>query len=223
MTEETTLKQKYLDFINEVARVNPKVVVCAVSKQQPLDKIEMLYEAGCRDFAENRPQELKEKEAYFSSRGIRDIRWHFIGHIQSRQIPHILECSSLIHSIHSKETLFLCEKKAAAKSIKKEVLLQVNVSREASKQGFTSDEVLDLAKEKLELDYIQIKGVMTMAPQGASQGILQEIFRQTKELARKLQEFIPDCLHCSMGMSEDFSLALKEGATIIRIGSKIFK
>lgn len=217
-----SIQEKYLRFLDDIHKKGAKAVLCAVSKQQPLEKMKALYEVGCRDFAENRPLELKEKRDFFLSKGISDIRWHFIGHIQSRQIPLILASSDLIHSVHNADVLFLLEKRAKAANLKRSILLQVNVSGEASKQGFTKEDVLALARQLSLLENINPSGVMTMAPEGASKEKLCEIFCTTKELARKLHEFIPTCLECSMGMSQDFSEALKAGSTLLRIGSKLF-
>jgi pyridoxal phosphate enzyme (YggS family) len=206
----------------EVLKV-PLPCICVVSKGQPVEKLEQFYQLGVRDFGENRPLELKEKAEFFLQKGILDIRWHFIGHIQSRQIPHILAYSYLIHSVHSQSTLLKLEERAKALRKFCKILLQVNVSGESTKQGFTEEELLKLAQEPLALIHLSLEGLMTMAPEGASSDSLRKTFKKTGDLARNLQSYWPKCRELSMGMSQDFPEALLEGATLLRIGSRLFK
>lgn len=218
------IENRYRLLFQEIASLSKGAcALCVVSKQQPVELMLRLYRAGCRDFGENRPLELEQKRSFFKEQGIDDIIWHFIGHIQSRQIPLILTCSDLIHSVHSKETLLNLEKKAAVLGLHRRVLLQVNVTGESSKQGFSPESLYSFANESLIFKQISLDGLMTMAELGASEKKLEETFQKTATLAQKLagMRFIGKEL--SMGMSCDYVHALKQGATVVRIGSVLFK
>lgn len=217
------IEERYALLTQKVSLLSKlSATICVVSKQQPVESIYRLYKQGVRDFGENRAQELVEKARYFESQGMSDIRWHFIGHIQSRQIPNILRYSFLVHSVHDKKTLLNLEKRCKFDALKANVLLQVNVSGEESKQGMSEPEIIELAKEALTLSHVTICGLMTMAPQKASAAFLVETFQKTRLLRQKLETYLPKCQELSMGMSQDFEMALKEGSTLIRIGSLIF-
>ena len=184
--------------------------------------MEALYEQGCRDFAESRPELLLRKKAHFDALGKGDIRWHLIGHLQSRKIAKLLAHVWLIHSIESLRTAQLVDKHAGAQGLLVPVLLQVNISTEASKQGFAPQELLDSLQALGELKNIQIVGLMTMAPLGASHERLVEIFGGLQRLQGHCQPTLPLCRELSMGMSADYRTAIACGATWIRIGSALF-
>jgi pyridoxal phosphate enzyme (YggS family) len=197
--------------------------LCAVSKQQPVELMLRLYRAGCRHFGENRPLELEQKRSFFKEQGINDIIWHFIGHIQSRQIPLIITCSDFIHSVHSKETLLNLEKKAALLGLHRSVLLQVNVTGEASKQGFSPEAIHSLANEASIFKQLTLAGLMTMAEFGVSEKKLEETFHKTAMLAQELNSMGFIGRELSMGMSSDYVHAMNQGSTFVRIGSALFK
>lgn len=189
-----------------ICREFPHVKLVAVTKNHSWPECEFLYKSGARDFGENRIQEALPKMADSPQ----DINWHFIGTIQSNKINKIARRFKLIHSVDSYE---IAKKISDYSSEKQAVLLQVNI---AHKHGFTPDALIaDFSKFK-DLPNLDIQGLMTMAPQ-ASQDEIRNTFRTLRELR--------DSLHLkelSMGMSDDWRIAVEEGATIIRLGSYLF-
>ena len=225
-----SVEQNYLTIRSEIDQIckdlnrNPKdVLLLAVSKTVGIEKIDEAYNAGCRDFGENRPDILVEK---YKQRP--DYTWHFIGNIQSRRIPDIVACSSLIHSVCSLKHLKKINKEAKSLEKVQKVLIEVNVSGEESKSGFQSSQVIDVLREAEKLEFVSVVGFMTMAPRGNS-AIAQKTFKDLKNLAAETQEtlqnenILVDLDVLSMGMSEDWHEALAENATIVRIGRAIFE
>jgi len=199
-----------------------EVCVVAVSKFQSAALIDEVLRAGHLDFGENYPQELCAKAVEFSGR---QIRWHFIGHLQRNKIEKIVPFLHLIHSVDTMrllEALNTCGKKLG-RTIP--LLLQVNVSGEASKQGFSPEELLPLRGQIAALSAIEVQGLMTMAPLGEPADHSYRHFRRLWEFHSKLRSewgepfLLP---HLSMGMSSDYEYAIQEGATMVRIGTEIF-
>lgn len=197
------------------------VNLVAVTKTVSSDYIRQLHQLGLADFAENRPAVFLEKLAELSD--IRAaIQWHFIGHLQSRQVKQIINEIDYLHSL---------DRMSLAKEIQKRAdrpircFLQVNVSGEASKGGFRAEEVASVIDDLAQYDKIQIIGLMTMAPIDADDNELHDIFRQLKvlqqEIAARHLDHAP-CTELSMGMSQDYPIAIEEGATYIRVGSALF-
>ncbi len=198
------------------------VLLLAVSKQANLEAIEAAYASGCRDFGENRPDVLLEKYALHP-----DYRWHFIGNIQSRRIPDIVKASYLIHSVCKQEHFAKIDAAARKQHKVQRILLEVNVSGEASKSGFDQELLKEVYKEALKYDHICVCGLMTMAPQGdpaAIKACFSGLARLQDELKTQFANHPASALltELSMGMSEDWPCALEEGATIVRIGRAIF-
>jgi pyridoxal phosphate enzyme (YggS family) len=198
------------------------VCVVAVSKFHSIASIEEALRAGQLDFGENYPQELCAKAAELSGR---PVRWHFTGHLQRNKIEKTI---ALLHLIHSVDTMRLLEAlSAGGRKIGRAIplLLQVNVSGEASKQGFAPAELLPLRDHIAALPAIDIQGLMTMAPLGEPASHAYHHFRRLRELRDQLRRewgepfLLP---HLSMGMSGDYEYAIQEGATIVRIGTEIF-
>jgi PLP dependent protein len=197
------------------------VKLIAVSKTVDVDAVVRAMDQGARDFGENRPDCLIEKAA-----ALPEATWHFIGNIQSRRIPDIVAHASLIHSLYQ---LGHAQKiDTAAKSLGKvqDVLVEVNVSGEDSKGGVTPDEAPELVAKIAALDNVRVIGLMTMAPQGDL-----EVARETFAGLRCLRDSIKETLspehvaefnELSMGMSEDWRVAVREGATMVRIGRAVF-
>lgn len=185
-----------------------EITVVAVSKQRTVEEIQALYDAGCRDFGENRLPEALEKQAALP----KDIRWHFIGTLQSKKATKALGHFSLIHSVDTP--------KLALKLPGEKILLQVNVTGEESKHGLSPEEWLH---EIESLKDLSLQGLMTMAPLGASEKELHKTFAALRSFRDTLE------IHCglnlpllSMGMSGDYRIAIEEGATHVRIGSALF-
>lgn len=187
------------------------ICLVVVSKGQSVEAMRALYELGVRDFGESRVQELLEKRALLPA----DISWHLIGTLQTKKANSVAGRVSLIHSV---DTLRLAEKLPGG-----EVLIQVNTSGESTKHGF-SIEACKLEFEKLlELPQITIKGLMTMAPRVYSEEAARASFRAAAELRAWLEtQYGCKLPYLSMGMSQDYRIAIQEGATHLRLGSAIF-
>lgn len=200
------------------------VRLVAVSKTYPLADIAAAYAAGQREFGENRLEELWPKVAAAGTEGLDAIGWHMIGTIQSRKTRDAVGPVALIHAVDRVKIAQRLSRDAQAAGCVLDVLLEVNVSGEASKHGFTPSEVLAAAAELLALPAIRICGLMTMAPYEAVPEATRPVFRALRGLRDALALRFPagDWRELSMGMTNDFEIAIEEGATIVRIGSAIF-
>jgi pyridoxal phosphate enzyme (YggS family) len=200
------------------------VRLVAVSKTYPLEDIEAALAAGQVDFGENRLEELWPKVEAARKRGLGMIRWHMIGTIQSRKSSDAIGPFALIHSVDRVKIAQRLSRDAVAANCVLNVLLEVNVSGEASKHGFTPDELLVTAGDLLALPGLHICGLMTMAPFEIEPEATRPVFRELRRLRDELAERYPqgEWRELSMGMTNDFEIAIEEGATIVRIGSAIF-
>ena len=193
------------------------VQLVAVSKFKPVEDILAAYAAGQRDFGENRPQELAAKAQQLP----KDIRWHFIGHLQTNKLKMVLPYVSLIHSVDSERLLSAIDQAARLQGRRIDCLLEVHIAREATKQGFLPEEAEALARRIGDYPGIRLRGVMGMATFTDDTEVVRGEFRTLKALADRLSD-IPDCEQVSMGMSEDWPIAVEEGTTLVRIGTFIF-
>jgi len=179
------------------------------------------YQAGERDFGENRVQEWQEKKDALP----KDIRWHLIGHLQTNKVKYVIGQIALIHSLDRIELADAIERQAKAKSISEvPCLVQVNMSGEESKFGLDPAHVEDFVKQMSGRPSIRIRGLMSIGPLTEDEGQIRECFRKTRELREDLKKKFPqygwDVL--SMGMSADYRIAIEEGANMLRIGSLVF-
>ncbi|WP_240220927.1 YggS family pyridoxal phosphate-dependent enzyme [Rheinheimera hassiensis] len=196
------------------AKLTPQLL--AVSKTKPVSAVVAAYQAGQRQFAENYPQELAEKAAQLSSYA--DIIWHFIGPLQSNKTRLVAETAHWVHSI---DRLKIAERLAAQRPAPLgplKVLLQVNISNEPSKAGIAAADMLQLAADVSNLPQLQLKGLMAIPAPGMS----EPAFAAMAQLSKTLQQHYPQADELSMGMSDDWPLALRYGATMIRLGTAIF-
>ena len=187
----------------------------AVSKGHDLEKIIRLYDKGQRDFGENFLQELKEKKDLLPC----DIRWHFLGNIQSNKIKDIVSCSDLIHSIGRNKILDKILKLESNKKIN--ILLQLKLGEEETKSGFSEKEIYKILSRDKSTNTI-IKGLMVIAEGGIQKEKLKLQFSQAKNVFEKMKSMNKDIEYLSMGMSNDYELALSYGSNMIRIGTSIF-
>lgn len=198
-----------------------KVKLVAVSKTKPESDIMEAYDAGIRDFGENKVQELVSKYEDLP----RDIRWHLIGHLQRNKVKYIIGKTYLIHSVDSLRLAQEIEKEAAKRNVTVDILVQVNISGEESKFGITKEEAPALVDEIVKMPHINLKGLMTIAPETSNPEEIRYVFKGLKELSIDIdylnRDNNPVC-ELSMGMSGDFEAAIVEGATYVRIGSSIF-
>lgn len=200
------------------------VTLVAVSKFHPVEALEEAYNAGQRVFGESRAQELKAKQEVLPA----DIEWHFIGPLQSNKVKEIVSFIHLIHSIDSLKLLQEVDKQAAKHDRIIRVLLEIHVAQEEAKHGFSPDECRELVRNLPagSLPHIQICGLMGMATNTDDTTLIQSEFHKIHALFTELKETVfKDDEHfreLSMGMSHDYPIALREGSTMIRVGTRIF-
>ena len=200
-------------------RPEDSVKLLVVSKTMPLNLLQDLYALGIREFGENREPELELKAAAMPE----DVIWHFIGPVQSNKIRKVVKRAGVIHSVDSVEKLLKFDRIAGEEGKSPEIFLEVNVSGEVSKGGMTPDQVIEAVKAAASCRFIKCQGLMTMAPLAAEHEELLQIFGTLREL-RDRAEAVCGCTlpQLSMGMSGDFPEAIACGATVVRVGSKIF-
>jgi pyridoxal phosphate enzyme (YggS family) len=211
------IKQQINEACLKVNRNPEEVRLIAVTKYVSIERAKEALEAGVTDLGENRDEGLLGKHAVLKDKPV----WHFIGSLQTRKVKNIIH---IVDYIHSLDRLSLAEEinKRASKLIK--CFVQVNVSGEESKHGMEPNEVIPFIKQLGGYEQIQIAGLMTMAPLTSDEGVLHRCFRQLKELRDEVQALhlaYAPCTELSMGMSNDFSIAIEEGATMVRIGTAL--
>jgi hypothetical protein len=208
----------------QAGRKPDDITLVAVSKTQPMDAIVAAYAAGHRDFGENRLEELWAKVHDAQRHGLHDIRWHMIGTIQSRKTGDAIGPFALIHSVDRTKIAARLSRDAVAAGRVMDILLEINVSGEASKHGYTPATILAEADAVIALPGIQVRGLMTMAPFVDDPEAARPCFRELRSLRDRLTLQHPgaDWHHLSMGMSNDFIVAIAEGATLVRVGTAIF-
>ena len=198
-------------------------LVC-VSKFHPNESIIEAYEKGERIFGESKVQELCTKHETLA----KDIVWHFIGHLQTNKIKYLVPFVSLIHGVDSYKLLSEIDKQAAKVGRRVNCLLQVHIAREETKFGFSAEELLEMLSsgEWKELKHVQICGLMGMATYTENREQIRTEFRSLKTLFDKAKSIYfdsePSFCELSMGMSDDYQLAIEEGSTLVRVGSSIF-
>jgi len=193
------------------------VQLVAVSKFKPVEAIREAYDAGQRIFGENRPQELAAKAPLLPD----DIQWHLIGHLQTNKVKLVLPWVAMIHSVDSEHLLAAIDKEARAIGRTVDCLLEIHIARESSKQGFLPEEAEALAAHIGDYPNVRLRGVMGMATFTDDTAQIRQEFRTLKALSQRLSP-IPGCDQVSMGMSEDWHIAVEEGTTLVRIGTFIF-
>lgn len=214
-------------FKQILSELNGKATLVAVSKTKPVEDIRELYDLGQRDFGENYVQELLEKQPQLPA----DIRWHFIGHLQSNKVKYIAPFVHLIHGVDSYKLLNEINTQASKNNRTIDCLLQVHISGEETKFGFDEEE-LSLFTETVAkyqqlsvLNHVRICGLMGMASFSDNEALIRREFAILKTLFSKYaQSSIPSIQFSilSMGMSSDYKIALEEGSTMVRIGSLLF-
>ena len=201
------------DNINNILQELQNSQLIAVSKTKPVEDILEAYEVGIRDFGENHVQEILEKYDKLP----KDIRWHMIGHLQTNKVKDIIDKVFLIHSVDSIKLAKEINKQAIKKDLVMNVLIELNIANEESKYGFKVEELDDALKEINELDHIKVLGLMCVAPNTDNPENNRKYFKLMRELKEKNNLEI-----LSMGMSNDYKIAIEEGSTYIRVGTKIF-
>jgi pyridoxal phosphate enzyme (YggS family) len=195
-----------------------EVTLVAVTKTVSAEVAACSAELGVVDLGENRPQELWHKAAVLPA----TVRWHLIGHLQRNKVERTLPLVHTIHSVDSVRLLETLEREAVRLGRTVPVLLEVNASGEASKHGFAPGELLPLVPRLQALRQVQVRGLMTMAPLQEPEAC-RPTFRSLRELRDRLRQELHAVEHLSMGMSNDFEVAIEEGATLVRLGSVVFE
>jgi PLP dependent protein len=204
------------------AQLPHHVTLIAVSKTKPQSSVLEAYEAGQRDFGENYVQELVDKQAALP----KDIRWHFIGHLQSNKVKYIAPFVYLIHGVDSFKLLKEIDKQAKKNNRMIHCLLQMHIATEETKFGFSENELLEMLSrsEFKTLTNIEVHGMMGMASFSNNESLIQNEFQSIQSIFNtiKSQSIFPHFNTLSIGMSGDFKLAIENGSTMVRIGSSIF-
>ena len=198
------------------------VTLICVSKFHSMEAIMQAYEAGERDFGESRVQELLPKYEALP----KDIRWHFIGHLQTNKVKQIVPFVHMIHSVDSVRLLETVNREAEKIQRRVKVLLEVHVAKEDTKSGFTPEELLTFNAQHSTFNYVEICGLMGMATNTDDEAEWRRCFREIENLGKQLlnhSELLNNSApQISMGMSDDYLVAIEEGSTMVRIGSTIF-
>lgn len=199
--------------------ISEDVLLVAVSKTQSIPAMQEAYEAGVRDFGENKVQELLEKFESFP-----DVRWHFIGNLQKNKVKYLVDKVYLIHSLSSVTLLKEIEKQYSKRDTKAKVLIEVNIGREETKGGIFLEDIPSFIEEVEACKYVNVLGLMAIIPPGDEESCIY-YFKEMKKLWDSLQGNNYKNItmkYLSMGMSSDYKFAVSQGANIIRIGQGIF-
>ncbi len=216
------IRKRIADAAQRVGRDTDDIKLISVTKTVDIDKVEEAIEAGSLDAGENKPQELARKYDVLGNK----IRWHQIGSLQTNKVKYIIDKVCMIHSLDREGLAEEIDKRASKINRVIDCLVQVNISGEESKHGMTREEVepfIRLVSEKYH--NIKIKGLMTMAPFDAERDEIRKVFRNLKELSEEINNMNienVDMTELSMGMTNDFEIAIEEGATMLRVGTAIF-
>ena len=202
-------------------RSSDEVTLIAVSKTKPVTMLQEAYDAGIRDFGENKVQEIMDKYENLPS----DIRWHMIGHLQRNKVKYIIDKVVMIHSVDSLRLAEEISKQAVKHELIMPILVELNIGDEDTKFGASSEEAISLVKQISLLPNLQIKGLMTVAPFVENPEENRHYFESMKHLSVDIMKENIDnvCMDIlSMGMTGDYEVAIEEGATMVRVGTGIF-
>lgn len=202
-------------------RDRKEVTLIAVSKTKPVDMLREIYDAGIRVFGENKVQELVDKYEVLPG----DIKWQMIGHLQRNKVKYIIDKVDLIHSVDSIRLAETIDKEAEKKGITAKILIEVNVAKEDTKFGLMPEEVDDFIEQLANYKHIQVQGLMTIAPFVSDPEENRPIFARLRELSVDIGKKNVDNINMSvlsMGMTNDYQVAIEEGATMVRVGTGIF-
>ncbi len=215
------VKEKIIQACNKVSRVDNFPILIAVSKTKPIEMLQEAYDAGCRDFGENKVQELIDKYDKMP----KDIKWHMIGHLQTNKVKYIVDKVALIHSVDSLKLAMEISKEAVKKNVTVDVLVEVNVAGEETKFGVKPEDAEELVRKMAVLQGIHVKGLMTIAPYVENQEENRQYFAKLRQLSVDIRDKNIDNVYMdvlSMGMTGDYQVAIEEGATYVRVGTGLF-
>jgi|LSQX01.2.fsa_nt_gb pyridoxal phosphate enzyme (YggS family) len=211
------------DNIGNVLKTLPdSTKLIAITKYRKDEEIQEVIDAGVLDLGENRVQELTAKMSRFSP----SVRWHFVGHLQRNKVKDLVGRVHLIHSVDSLRLLRKIDQESAKAEVVTAILIQFNIAKEPQKYGFSTEDLSEVMAVLKTCDHVVLKGVMAMAPHTTDTAVQREVFRKLKEIYDRiisdydLKNIAMDTL--SMGMSNDYAIAVEEGSTAVRIGTKLF-
>ncbi len=193
----------------------------AVSKYYPAEAIERAYKAGQRVFAESRPQDFAAKVEILP----KDIEWHFIGHLQTNKLKLVLPYASLVQSVDTRHLLDEIEKWGKASDHITDILLEIHIGAEQTKQGFAEEEALEILFNADKFPHVRFRGLMAMATNTDDESVIDADFARIDTFMAYVKDLFPELEafdQLSIGMSGDYKIALRHGATIVRIGTAIF-
>lgn len=216
------IRQKIGQAAQGCGRSPQEITLIGVSKRKPAVLIQNAIDAGHRDFGENYIQEAIEK---IDELGKENACWHFIGHLQSNKAKFAVKYFDLIHTVDKVKLAREINKQAAKINKVQDILLQINIAQEETKSGASAAQVIDIVREISQFDHISLKGLMCMPPFFDDPEQAREYFKAVKQISLDIQKEDLDNVsmtHLSMGMSNDFAVAVEEGATMVRVGTAIF-
>ena len=215
------VERRVCEACRRAGRSRDEVTLIAVSKTKPVEMLEEVYGAGTRYFGENKVQELVDKYEVMP----KDIHWQMIGHLQRNKVKYIIDKAELIHSVDSIRLAETIDREAEKKGIVANVLLEVNMAREETKFGLMPEEVPDFVRQIAGFQHIKVQGLMTIAPFVSNPEENRKYFANLRKLSVDIGKEKVDNVNMSilsMGMTNDFEIAIEEGATMIRVGTAIF-
>lgn len=216
------VEEKIAKACERAGRAREEVTMIAVSKTKPVEMLQEIYDEGIRDFGENKVQELTEKYEVMP----KDMKWHMIGHLQRNKVKYIVDKVTLIHSVDSLRLAETISREAEKKGVTVPILIEVNIAGEETKFGLSSkEEVISLTEQIAALPNLSVKGLMTVAPPVKDPEENRPFFREIRQLSVDITNKNIDNVSMeilSMGMTNDYTVAIEEGATMVRVGTGIF-
>jgi len=219
------VKGRISEAVNKSGRKAEDVKLISVSKTNPVEVLEYAVNAGVRVFGENKVQELVDKMDYFESKGMNDIEWHLIGHLQTNKVKYIVGRVKMIHSVDSEKLAAVIDAESAKKGVVTDVLAEINIGDEESKFGVAFDDAVSFIEKIAVFKNIRVMGLMCIAPFVEDPEENRKFFSKMKKLSVDIQDKnIHNVNMCelSMGMTGDYTVAIEEGATMVRVGTGIF-
>ncbi|MEJ5351486.1 MAG: YggS family pyridoxal phosphate-dependent enzyme [Melioribacteraceae bacterium] len=213
------IEEKILSKCISIGRDRSEITLIGVTKTQPVEIIKQAVESGLKDIGENKAQELKDKYEKLSN----GVRWHFIGHLQTNKVKYVIKAADFIHSVDSIKLAEEINKRASQIGKRQNVLLEIKTSNEATKFGLMDEkEIFETAQYCFEASNLNLIGLMTIAPFTDDSELIRKSFIQLRKLKEKLNNAGFNLTELSMGMTNDFEIAIEEGSTMLRIGTAIF-
>lgn len=215
------VENKIQEACDKAGRGRSEVTLIAVSKTKPIEDLMEAYDAGIRVFGENKVQELTDKIEKMP----KDIHWHMIGHLQRNKVKYIVGKVDLIHSVDNEELAAEINKRAEKAGVTQDILIEVNIADEDTKYGIAADKVNELYVNISKLPYVNVRGVMCIAPNVDNPELNRQYFVKLNKIFVDIMNIMVDNSRVdvmSMGMTGDYQVAIEEGATMVRVGTGIF-